>query len=167
MVKIGKKFYRQKEGIPQGSVLSSLLCNYFYADLEATYLDFLDPRESLLLRLIDDFLLITTNRADAKMFLEVMHEGLPEYGVSVNPDKTLVNFEVAVNGRKVPRLLGDGGFPYCGSFVDTKTLDVRRDRERRKDMGECFLSFTFHESFAKIRTLIWMRRRGFWCEIRG
>ncbi|KAL5321239.1 hypothetical protein ACEPPN_012053 [Leptodophora sp. 'Broadleaf-Isolate-01'] len=135
MVKIGKKFYRQKEGIPQGSVLSSLLCNYFYADLEATYLDFLDPRESLLLRLIDDFLLITTNRADAKMFLEVMHEGLPEYGVSVNPDKTLVNFEVAVNGRKVPRLLGDGGFPYCGSFVDTKTLDVRRDRERRKDMA--------------------------------
>ncbi|KAK0126716.1 hypothetical protein ONS95_008298 [Cadophora gregata] len=135
MVKIGKKFYRQKEGIPQGSVLSSLLCNYFYADLEATHLDFLDSNESLLLRLIDDFLLITTNRSHAKRFLEVMHEGLPEYGVTVNPDKTLVNFEAAVRGRKVPRLLGDGGFPYCGSFVDTKTLDVRRDRERRKDMA--------------------------------
>jgi len=136
MVKIGKKFYRQKEGIPQGSVLSSLLCNYFYADLEATHLDFLDPKESLLLRLIDDFLLITTNRRHAKRFLEVMHEGLPEYGVTVNPDKTLVNFEVAVKGRKVSRLLGNGGFPYCGSFVDTKTLDVMRDRERRKDMSE-------------------------------
>lgn len=139
MVKIGKKFYRQKEGIPQGSVLSSLLCNYFYADLEATHLDFLDPKESLLLRLIDDFLLITTNRRHAKRFLKVMHEGLPEYGVTVNPYKTLVNFEVAVKGRKVSRLLGDGGFPYCGSFVDTKTLDVMRDRERRKDMGEFFL----------------------------
>lgn len=150
MVKIGKKFYRQKEGIPQGSVLSSLLCNYFYADLEATHLSFLNPKESLLLRLIDDFLLITTNRAHAKHFLEVMHEGLPEYGVGVNPDKTLVNFEVVVKGRKVPRLLGQGGFPYCGSFVDTKSLDVRRDRERRKDMGEWFLLSCVFWSFLAV-----------------
>ncbi|KAL0475706.1 Telomerase ribonucleoprotein complex RNA binding domain-containing protein, partial [Neurospora intermedia] len=34
LVKIGKKYYRQKTGIPQGSVLSSTLCNYFYADLQ-------------------------------------------------------------------------------------------------------------------------------------
>ncbi|KAL2072875.1 hypothetical protein VTL71DRAFT_12218 [Oculimacula yallundae] len=142
MVKIGKRFYRQKKGIPQGSVLSSLLCNYFYADLEARHLSFLNtgnnnnnkPGESLLLRLIDDFLLITTNQGHAKRFLEVMHEGVPEYGVTVNPEKTLVNFEVVVKDRKVKRLV-EAGFPYCGSFVDVKTLDVRRDRERRRDMA--------------------------------
>lgn len=139
MVKIGKKFYRQKEGIPQGSVLSSLLCNLFYADLEAQHLSFLDPDESLLLRLIDDFLLITTNPAHAKQFLQIMHNGLPAYGVRVNPDKTLINFDCTVNGKSVPRLSDSAaarlGFPYCGSFINTKTLYISRDRERRKDMG--------------------------------
>lgn len=132
LVKIGKKFYRQKEGIPQGSVLSSLLCNYFYADLEAKHLQFLRSRDSLLLRLIDDFILITTNRAHAKRFIQIMHDGLPAYGVRVNPDKTLVNFEAVINGKKVERLVGDRNFPYCGSFIHTKTLDITKDRERRK-----------------------------------
>jgi telomerase reverse transcriptase len=138
MVKIGKKFYRQKEGIPQGSVLSSLLCNYFYADLEAQHLHFLNekPGESLLLRLIDDFLLITTSKSHAQRFLTTMHAGLPDYGARVNPDKTLVNFEVTVQEKKIPRLVGTKSFPYCGSFIDTKSLDIARDRERRRDMGE-------------------------------
>jgi telomerase reverse transcriptase len=134
MVKIGKKFYRQKEGIAQGSVVSSLLCNYFYADLEARHLDFLQPGQSLLLRQTDDFLLLTTEKAHAKQFLQIMHDGLPAYGVRVNPDKTLVNFEVTINGKKVPRLVGNHGFPFCGSFIDTKSLDFSRDRERRKDI---------------------------------
>jgi telomerase reverse transcriptase len=136
MVKIGKKFYRQKEGIPQGSVLSSLLCNYFYADLEAKHLGFLQTGDSLLLRLIDDFLLVTTDRLHAKRFLQVMHDGLSEFGVQVNPDKSLVNFEATINGKKVARLVGSRSFPYCGSFIDTWSLDITRDRERRKDMGE-------------------------------
>ncbi|TAQ91363.1 hypothetical protein B7494_g281 [Chlorociboria aeruginascens] len=135
MVKIGKKFYRQKEGIPQGSVISSLLCNYFYADLEAQHLHFLQVGNSLLLRLMDDFLLITTDRIHAKRFLQIMHNGLPEYGVRVNPDKTLVNFEVSINERKITRLVGSRTFPYCGSFIDTKTLDISKDRERKKNMA--------------------------------
>lgn len=136
LVKIGKKFYRQKEGIPQGSVLSSLLCNYFYADLEAKHLQFLHSRDSLLLRLIDDFILITTDQSHAKRFIQVMHDGLPAYGVRVNPDKTLVNFEAVINGKKVERLVGNRSFPYCGSFIDTKSLDITKDRERRKGMSE-------------------------------
>ncbi|PBP24578.1 Telomerase reverse transcriptase [Diplocarpon rosae] len=138
LVKIGKKFYRQKSGIPQGSVVSSLLCNYFYADLEHTHLAFLregaDAKRSLLLRMIDDFLLITTDKEDARRFLVVLHQGLAEYGVRVNPGKTLVNFEVCVEGRKVPRVLGGGGFPYCGSWIDMQNLDLSRDWERREGM---------------------------------
>ena len=135
MIKIGKKFYRQKEGIPQGSVLSSILCNYFYADLESNHFKFLRNGDSLLLRLVDDFLLITTNRLHAKRFLQIMHNGLPDYGVSVNPAKTLVNFEISINDMKVARLVGSHNFPYCGSFIDTKTLDLKKDRERKKDLG--------------------------------
>lgn len=129
LVKIGKKYFRQKNGIPQGSVLSSLLCNFFYGELERDVLGFLDREKALLLRLIDDFLLITTDAALAKKFLQVMMNGQPEYGITVNASKSLVNFEAAVNGTKVPRLVGSTLFPYCGNLIDTHTLELRKDRD--------------------------------------
>lgn len=135
IVKIGKKFFRQKAGIPQGSVLSSLLCSYFYAELEKESLGFLDEKDDILLRLIDDFLLITTDRNHAIRFLQVMHDGIEQYGVKVNPAKSLVNFEVTVNEVHIPRLVGDTGFPYCGSMIDTRTLEITKDRDRRKNTG--------------------------------
>ncbi|RYO84278.1 hypothetical protein DL766_006470 [Monosporascus sp. MC13-8B] len=132
LVKIGKKFYRQKEGIPQGSVLSSTLCNYFYADLEAHVLPFLDSEDCLLLRLIDDFLLITTDKRKAVRFVETMHRGVPEYGVVVNPRKTLVNFELMLDQQPVPSLAPDQSFPYCGTKIDCETLGIARARDQEK-----------------------------------
>ncbi|GKT75310.1 telomerase reverse transcriptase [Colletotrichum tofieldiae] len=133
LVKVGKKFYRQKKGIPQGSVLSSALCNYFYADLEAQHLAFLAAEDCLLLRLIDDFLLITTDHSKAREFVEVMHGGLPEYGVTVNPNKTLINFDMEVKGIRVPRLSNGSYFPYCGLGIHCNTLDIVKDRDHVKD----------------------------------
>ncbi|OHE97841.1 telomerase reverse transcriptase [Colletotrichum orchidophilum] len=135
LVKVGKKFYRQKKGIPQGSVLSSALCNYFYADLEAQHLAFLagEEEDCLLLRLIDDFLLITTDQTKACRFVQVMHGGLPEYGVTVSPNKTLVNFEMEIDGMSVARLPDGARFPYCGLAVDCDTLDIVKDRGHIKD----------------------------------
>lgn len=136
VVKIGKKFFRQKAGIPQGSVLSSLLCNYFYAELEKECLGFLAEDQSILLRLIDDFLLITTNKDHAKKFLQVMHDGVEKYGVEVNPTKSLASFDVIVNGSQVPCLQGGTEFPYCGNSINTRTLEVTKDRDRRKCTGD-------------------------------
>ena len=136
VVKIGKKFYRQKEGIPQGSVLSTLLCSFFYGELEKECLDFLTVGDSLLLRLIDDFLLITTERKQARRFLQVMHDGVEKYGVQINPAKSLVNFEITVNGTKIPRILDKTHFPYCGNTIDTRSLNITKDRERRRNAGK-------------------------------
>lgn len=136
IVKIGKKFFRQKAGIPQGSVLSSLLCNFFYAALEEESLGFLDANESLLLRLIDDFLLITSNREHAEKFSQIMHRGVETYGVRFHPSKSLANFQVYVDGSQIPQSTGKGGFPYCGNMVDTKTLEITKDRNRRKNTSK-------------------------------
>lgn len=151
MVKIGKRYYRQKEGIPQGSILSSLLCNYFYADLESKHLGFLKQGEgeSLLLRLIDDFLLVTTDKEHAKRFLERMHEGVGEYGVKCHPGKSLVNFEVWSQGQKVKRVVGKREFPFVGCIVDMKDLGISRDRGRRKESGE-FFPLLFWIGFIKV-----------------
>ena len=135
IIKIGKKFFRQKAGIPQGSVLSSLLCNYFYAELEKECLGFLERQQSILLRLIDDFLLITTNKDHAKKFLQVMHDGVEKYGVEVNPAKSLANFDVIINGFQLPCLNASSEFPYCGTSINTKTLEIIKDRDRRKGTG--------------------------------
>jgi telomerase reverse transcriptase len=140
IVKIGKKYYRQKKGIPQGSVLSTFLCNYFYADLEAQHLDFLDGPDSLLLRLVDDFLLITLDKDKAVQFVEIMHQGVPEYGVEVGHDKTLVNFDMDVNGEVVRKLAKATKFPYCGTFIDCKTLEITKDGSSGKGIGTASLS---------------------------
>ncbi len=36
-MQIGQDYYRQVIGIPQGSVLSSILCAFFYGDLEKKF----------------------------------------------------------------------------------------------------------------------------------
>lgn len=131
IVKIGKKHMRQTDGIPQGSVLSSLLCSYFYGSFEQNQLAFLDPASCMLLRLIDDFLLVTTDEGLAGRFLETMASGDKRYGISVNAGKSLANFDVSIQGQKVPRLHGGSFFPYCGMAIEMHTLGVRKDRGRK------------------------------------
>lgn len=131
VVTIEKKFFKQKHGIPQGSVLSSLLCNFFYGSFENNCLDFLQPGESLLLRLIDDFLLITTNQDHARRFARVMADGNPDYGIAVNPNKSLASFEVSAGGIKIPRLHGTDLFPYCGVAINVNTLEISKSRENK------------------------------------
>ncbi|EEP82887.1 predicted protein [Uncinocarpus reesii 1704] len=135
-VKMGKKYFRQKHGIPQGSVVSGILCTFFYGEHEREELGFLNCNEALLLRLVDDYLLITTDKGLATRFLQVMLEGNPEYGISVALGKTLVNFEATIHGHRIPRLeegSAQNQFPYCGNLIDTQTLAISKDRTRRQD----------------------------------
>ncbi|GAB7359408.1 hypothetical protein MBLNU230_g6057t1 [Neophaeotheca triangularis] len=139
LIKIGKRYFRQKEGIPQGSVVSSLLCSYFYAEMERRELGFLqegvERGRTLLLRLIDDFLVISADRGVAERFVRVMHRGIGEFGVRVKGEKSRVNFDMEVDGgRVVERLPAVVDFPYCGSAINTRTLDISKDGERRRRM---------------------------------
>ena len=129
LVKIEKKYYKQRVGIPQGSILSSLLCNLFYGFFERSELGFLG-QESLLLRLIDDFLLITTNQSHARRLLQIMIDGNDQFGITANQKKSLVNFNVSINGALVPQLHRSDLFPYCGMFINTRTLEVSKDKQR-------------------------------------
>jgi telomerase reverse transcriptase len=129
IVKIGKKHFRQKEGIPQGSVLSSLLCSLFYTGFEQDSLPFLNAQNSLLVRLIDDFLLISTDKTSAQQFLTTMVQGNEAYGIAVNPQKTLVNFEATAGQHKIPRCQQHDSFPYCGLKINTQTLQISKDRQ--------------------------------------
>lgn len=155
LVKIGKRYYRQKNGIPQGSVISSLLCNYFYADLESKHLQFLQAEDCVLLRFVDDFLLVTTDKRKASRFVTIMQQGMPEYGVTVGPGKTLVNFDMAVHGTPVPKVReGCHDFPYCGRQIDCRTLEITKDR------GEALPSAVKDATISKSLTVEFSRHPG-------
>lgn len=149
LIKIGKDFYRQRVGIPQGSSLSTLLCSFFYADLESQspFLRNLrggdagrGGRKSLLMRYTDDFLLITTSKRQAKQFYAVMRKGHTEYGCFISPEKTLANFDLLDSTSNsnnstadplIPRIYGEE-FPWCGLTINTRSLGVSTDLTRYK-----------------------------------
>ncbi|GAA5915420.1 hypothetical protein JCM6882_001418 [Rhodosporidiobolus microsporus] len=167
LVKVGSRLYRQREGIPQGSILSSLLCSLFYGDMERTKLGFTADSQSVLLRYVDDFLLISTKQELATRFLRVMDDGIPEYGCSISAEKRLTNFDVALKeGEVVPPLPQGQDFPWCGLSINTRTLDIQFtavsqvDKElvdqltiqRHRRPGKAFLNSMFRA--VKVRTHI-------------
>ncbi|RLN95396.1 hypothetical protein BBJ28_00012193 [Nothophytophthora sp. Chile5] len=145
VVQIEGQVYVQKCGIPQGSVLSTTLCNIYYAHFEQRVLrkrlpEVCDPsivplsccQHEELLRYTDDFLYITTDLKRARTFSEVMHHGNDEYGCSVNLAKSQVNFDpnTGSNTAGQPAVArfdapdASGCLSWCGMLIDPVNLQI-------------------------------------------
>ncbi|KAM6903800.1 telomerase reverse transcriptase-like [Lycodopsis pacificus] len=130
VVQFDKKTYRQCRGIPQGSTVSSLLCCLCYGHMENVLFKDMTQKRGCLMRLVDDFLLITPDLHNAQTFLEILLAGVPQYGLVVNPQKVAVNFQVTGSVGSCPgvRVLPPHClFPWCGLLLDTQSLDVSKD----------------------------------------
>ncbi|XP_039910498.1 telomerase reverse transcriptase isoform X1 [Hirundo rustica] len=105
---------------------SSSLFNFF---LQTIHNSILEIRKRVLIRLIDDFLLLTPHLMKARTFLRTLTAGIPEYGLLINPNKTVVNFPVDdIPGcSKFKQLPGCRLIPWCGLLLDIKTLEVYCD----------------------------------------
>ncbi|GAB5589328.1 Telomerase reverse transcriptase [Umbelopsis nana] len=125
VVKIGNSYYRRTIGIPQGSCLSTILCSYFYGQMEHEELGFIkeDP-DALMMRFVDDFLCISTCRDTVEWFTRAMHQGFARYGCQVSHSKSLVNFDMTLQGTAVTKLQASYEFPWCGFLIDTRDLEV-------------------------------------------
>jgi telomerase reverse transcriptase len=128
-----KRFFIQKSGIPQGSVLSSFLCNFYYGRLENELITkrwvHQEDQNSLLLRLMDDFLLITTDSQQARDFLMGMRRGIPELGVCINKDKSRSN--LMKDNKSILTLSGNRSYmSWCGLLINTRTGEVQIDYRR-------------------------------------
>eukprot|EP01105_Mastigella_eilhardi_P020645 TRINITY_DN4932_c0_g1_i2.p1 TRINITY_DN4932_c0_g1~~TRINITY_DN4932_c0_g1_i2.p1 ORF type:complete len:947 (+),score=178.54 TRINITY_DN4932_c0_g1_i2:2-2842(+) len=144
VVKIGNDYYRQKSGMPQGSVLSSLLCNLSYSEMEKDTLSDLPthggnmeevPNElGLLLRMIDDSLYVSTQQRFTETFIHRVAEGHPKYGYYVNRQKCRLNFIASFkDGTPIPQFSFDSGglfVPWCGLLFDSDTMEIRYDYSR-------------------------------------
>ena len=84
--------------------------------MERKRLPKVDPQKGLLLRFIDDFLLITREPEVAKSFLSTLQEGVAEYNCHVSPAKTSTNFDVLSDGsleRSTSKYCTNGNFSKC------------------------------------------------------
>ncbi|KAK4054671.1 Telomerase reverse transcriptase [Microbotryomycetes sp. JL221] len=136
LIKIGQRLFKQKNGIPQGSVLSSLLCSLFYGDMEKIHLDFTNDDESLMLRYVDDFMFISTNKSLAIQFLKTMSQGIPDYGCTISIEKRLTNFDFALEpGELVPPLSQGKDFPWCGLLINPTNLSISANLEVNVQSG--------------------------------
>eukprot|EP01130_Rhizamoeba_saxonica_P003519 TRINITY_DN1480_c0_g2_i1.p1 TRINITY_DN1480_c0_g2~~TRINITY_DN1480_c0_g2_i1.p1 ORF type:complete len:721 (-),score=119.43 TRINITY_DN1480_c0_g2_i1:733-2592(-) len=132
-----KKYYILREGIPQGSVLSSLLCSLYYGmhenDKLQHFIGETNEHYSEILRFIDDSLYITTSRKLAEEYIETVHNGFDDYGCFANKKKTLLSFEIEGSDVAVSNLRNKNGdvlMPWCGWLFNATTLEIEADFQR-------------------------------------
>lgn len=124
-IRLDGRWYRQRVGIPQGSILSPLLCSFFYGALDHEYLPhFLVDQNSLYIRFIDDILFITPDVTQAQLFLSSIIGGFSDYGVHINKSKVLCNF---ANTEKIPVAGDREWFHWCGLGISSYKLQIRGD----------------------------------------
>lgn len=148
-VQVNDEEFVQCQGIPQGSVLSTTLCNIYYGQFERRVLRKTLPelptlphdtsdtcQHETLLRYTDDWLFVSADLNRAQRFSNVMHRGNDEYGCYVNTRKSQVNFECFVGeaeARPVPRFDEPGSnglLSWCGILIDPVRLQIYVNYEK-------------------------------------
>lgn len=141
----GDRYLVQSTGIPQGSVVSSMLCNYYYANVESKLLSehfkesttTLKEEDDFLVRMVDDYMLVTSDLERLSGFLKKMKRGDESLGVHINEEKTKVSVDVAVENDEGQVVIQKANatteaelFPWCGLLFDAHTGEVRIDYTR-------------------------------------
>ncbi|RYQ95799.1 hypothetical protein Ahy_B08g091158 isoform B [Arachis hypogaea] len=154
------KFFLQGVGIPQGGVLSTLLCSFYYGHLEQHVIfpflrralesgsckdndaantnsgDKVSSPCYLLMRFIDDFLFISTSKKQAASFLSRMQRGFRAYNCYMNESKFGANFDVEqMSGSLLNRIyVGKDGatsfIRWSGLLINSSTMEIQADYTR-------------------------------------
>lgn len=126
IIKASGSLYRQKVGIPQGSILSTLLCSFFYADLDRVHLArFSGHPRSLLMRFVDDMIFISPDEGLVDEFVGSITRGFPDYGAIFNVSKTAANFNHPL--LPLSKIPSSVAFPWCGLLLDPRNLRIMAD----------------------------------------
>lgn len=109
-------------GVPQGSILATMLNNLHYGKMEKEYFTQFNSPNCLLMRWVDDYILVSTSKHLAERFVLTMHQSMSSFGCHVNRKKTLLNFHQRLFKCDLACVHGNW-FPWCGYFINTQTLE--------------------------------------------
>lgn len=88
----------------------------------------------LLVRIVDDFLLVSTKKSTSVQFLKKFNKGIPGLGVRINGEKSRVNYplymESSGTGNMDPIEVCTNSFQWCGLLIDTRTCEISLDHKR-------------------------------------
>lgn len=91
--------------------------------------------KSILLRLIDDSLFISTSKMEAFSFIAAMHKGFEDYNCYTNEQKTSLNFDMELEGRNLAKNIyetedGSCFMQWSGLLINCHTLEIQADYTR-------------------------------------
>ena len=125
-----------------GSVLSPILCNLYYGHTEKSVFGrtihdtsklALHTGETMIIRLMDDYFLVSSDKNAIVYFLQTAYDSYSHYGGGINPTKTKVNFDctLTIQGQLVtlPQI-NTSYMLWCGMHICTKTLQVSPSFQR-------------------------------------
>eukprot|EP01035_Chromulina_nebulosa_P018513 gene18513-24230_t len=129
--KPNNNLYTQIKGIPQGSILSPILCNLYYGKAEAEIFGTNKQIETiglkdktLILRLMDDYIVISLDKSCVTNFLQRAYTCLKSVNYCV---------EVEFNGNRVklPQVFSKSAntaieMKWCGFTINSDTLETIR-----------------------------------------
>lgn len=163
----GSSYFNQIKGIPQGSKVSALLCTLYYGYIEHQVFDLhrkapdeplipcsqpmhfdplgLESGETLLLRCMDDYLIISIRPRFVQTFLSTVFTTYrSDYDIHVNMSKVKVNFPVSVVSQQEelhfdPPPASQQSMTWCGWLLDysNRDLQVKSDFQRIIKMSPC------------------------------
>ena len=92
---------------------------------------------TILIRLVDDWILISRHKAVAEQFATRILQGIPGFNIKVNPSKTQVTFPILdvpgvgyIKQNVHEEADGTKYIKWCGLLVDIQTLELRADYTR-------------------------------------
>lgn len=98
-ITFNKKQFKQLKGIPQGLCLSYVLSSFYYANLEENALHFIKKETNkgelnLLMRLTDDYLLMTSSKNNAMLVIEQLQKLSQTNYFKLNMKKLKTSFPI-------------------------------------------------------------------------
>ncbi|CCK69687.1 telomerase reverse transcriptase KNAG_0C05890 [Huiozyma naganishii CBS 8797] len=117
---VDNKCYLRKDGLFQGSSLSALLVDLIYDDMLETYKEFRCKlkEESLIVRIADDFLIISTDGAQINNIKKLALGGFTEYHATVKREKI-----VTMDSQSQTETI----IQFCAIHIDMQNLEVWKD----------------------------------------
>lgn len=134
VVKHNGRFFVQKTGIAQGSVLSTLLCSLYYGNIDRMYFDAILQR-GMLIRYVDDFLVLSPSIDEIIHFLSVFNS-ISHLGIELCREKIESNFGVEeylrssasideISRNKEKMAVRDVPVVWCGSRFYSRGFSVK------------------------------------------